>query len=372
MFDWKNEKTARRMRRYLTYLRRGLVLLGFAVIIAALIITPIRIVNAVRESGDKDTWIVSVFGGNRNAKKTNQKNKQTTATTTRPTEPIVEEPELPAAEDLGGKVQSEYAALLDMTEGRVIAAKNGDVAANPASITKIMTLLVAVENIEDLQATYTMSWKIINPPYEAGASTTGLSSGEETTFEALLYGCILPSGADATAALADYVADHEVDYDPADEAVFAEMMNKKAAELGAVNTHFTNSSGLHDANHKTTASDMALIMAAAMKNLVCREVLMAKEYRTPATEQHPDGILLTSTAFRHIGSRDTCITAGKPGSTDQALNTLATYAKIDGHEYVFVSMCVNGSDLALEDAHNVYAAYANWQRQDEKSDSSVG
>ena len=338
----EQRRRMRARRRRLLYLRRALILLVAAALLALMIATPFWIVRAVRSR--------------------RAETDPTPSPTPTVTQPVVpEEDPIPMVDAdtalLGGSIVSEYAALLDMTDGRVVAAKNADLPANPASITKVMTLLVAVENIADLDTPYTMSWKIIDPPYREGASTTGLETGEVVTLRDLLYGCILPSGADATAALADYVADHEVDYGEEDEAVFAAMMNRRAAELGATNTYFTNASGLHAREHKTTARDMALIMAEAMKNPVCRQVLTAREYLIPPTPQHPDGLLQTSTMFRHIGSRSTCIVAGKTGFTDQALNTLVTYTKIDGHEYVFVSMYGNGSDKVLEDTLKVYDIY---------------
>ena len=345
----ERRRQMRARRRRLLYLRRALILLVAAALLALMIATPIWIVRGIRNHRRPDAGSQT----------------DTKPTATRPVAPPEPEDTIPAIDEhtvtLGSQIVSEYAVLLDMTEGRVVAVKNPNVQANPASITKVMTLLVAVENIPDLDAPYTMSWKIIDPPYREGASTTGLETGETVTLRDLLYGCILPSGADATAALADYVADHEVDYGEGDEATFAEMMNRKALELGAEHTHFTNSSGLHSMYHKTTAMDMALIMAAAMANPVCREVLSAREYLIPPTPQHPEGLLQTSTMFKHIGSRYTCVQAGKTGYTDQALNTLATYTSINGHEYVFVSMFANGSDKALEDAHTVYREYCGWK-----------
>lgn len=342
----EERRRRRAHRRRMLYLRRTLLVVCAALLLALLIATPFWIIDGLRSHQapqvEEDSTVTTA--------------SQTTAPT-QPPFPYVDASTL----SLEGKIASTYAVLLDVTEGRVVAARNADVRANPASITKVMTLLVAVENIEHLDTPYTMSWKIIDPPYKEQASTTGLETGETVTLLDLLYGCILPSGADATAALADYVADHEADYDPQDEATFAAMMNQRAAQLGATNTHFTNSSGLHDPEHKTTAMDMALIMAEAMKNPVCRQVLMAKEYRFPSTPQHPEGLLQVSTAFRHIGGQDTCILAGKTGYTDQAMNTLVTYAKIDRHEYVFVAMYGNGSDQVLEDTHKVYREFCGWQ-----------
>ena len=337
----ERRRRMRARRRRLLYLRRALILLIAAALLALVIATPIWIVRGIRNHRDR----------------IRDSQADTKPTVTQSTAPLPQKPAIPAVDghtvSLGSEIVSEYAVLLDMTEGRVVAAKNPHVQANPASITKVMTLLVAVEHIEDLQETYTMSYKIIDPVYTQGASVTGLTSGEEVTLESLLYGCILPSGADATAALADYVA--------GGEEAFAALMNEKARELGAVNTHFTNSSGLHSVYHKTTAMDMALIMAAAMANPICRQVLSAREYLIPPTPQHPEGLLQTSTMFKHIGSRYTCVQAGKTGYTDQALNTLATYTSIGGHEYVFVSMYANGSDKALEDAHTVYREYCDWK-----------
>ena len=336
----ERRRRMRARRRRLLYLRRALILLVAAALLALVIATPIWIVQGIRNHRRGGEFPADV--------------KPTVIQPTAPPEPVEV---IPAVDGntaaLGSEIVSEYAVLLDMTEGRVVAAKNPHVQANPASITKVMTLLVAVENIENLQDTYTMSYKIIDPVYTQGASVTGLTSGETVTVESLLYGCILPSGADATAALADYVA--------GGEEAFADLMNRKALALGAQNTHFTNSSGLHSMYHKTTAMDMALIMAAAMENPTCRQVLSAREYLIPPTPQHPEGLLQTSTMFKHIGSRYTCVQAGKTGYTDQALNTLATYTAIGGHEYVFVSMYANGSDKALEDAHTVYREYCDWK-----------
>ncbi len=334
----EQRRRMRARRRRLLYLRRALILLVAAALLALMIATPIWVVGAIR------------------SRRANGATPPVVDTT-----PDPQPDPIPAVDEdtelLGSFITSEYAVLLDMTDGRVVASKNADQRANPASITKVLTLLVAVENIEDLDTPYTMSWKIIDPPYLEGASTTGLETGETVTLRDLLYGCILPSGADATAALADYVADHEVDYDPNDEATFAQMMNAKVAELGAKNTYFTNSSGLHHRDHKTTAMDMALIMAAAMENPVCRQVLTAREYLIPATPQHPEGLLQTSTMFRHIGGRATCIQAGKTGYTDQALNTLVTYAELNGHEYVAVAMFGNGSDVVLADILKIYDTF---------------
>ncbi len=329
----RRQMRIRRRRRL--YVRRALLLSACVALLALLIATPI--------------WIVRGIRGHRDRMKDSQ--ADTTPTVTQTTVPLEQKPAIPAVDAstvwLGSEVQSEYAVLLDMTEGRVVAAKNPLAQANPASITKVMTLLVAVENITDLDGTFTMSYTIIDPVYTQEASVTGLLSGETVRLRDLLYGCILPSGADAAIALATHVA--------GSEEAFAELMNRRAAELGATATHFTNASGLHGREHKTTAMDMALIMAAAMENEVCREVLMTRRYTSPSTSYHPEGLLWESTLFGRIASDDHRILAGKTGYTDQAMNTLVTYTVgADKHEYVFVTMYVNGHEKAMQDAYYMY------------------
>lgn len=325
-------KQARMRRRRLLYLRRALILVCGAALVALVIATPIWIAKGIRSHRPKDeTDFVPT----------------TVTTTTRTTKPPIPDVDTNTA-PLEGKVDGTYAVLLDMTTGRVLAAKNANVAANPASITKVMTLLVAVENIKNLDEEYTMTWQIINPLWEQGANITGLETGETVPLRDLLYGCILPSGADATIALADYVA--------GSEEAFAELMNQKAVELGCTNTHFTNTSGLHNRLHKTTAMDMALIMAAAMRNPVCAEVLSTREYTMMATDHHPDGLPLISTLFKTLDQ--SIIKAGKTGYTNQARNTLVTYTiGPNGHEYVYVTMDNSRHQKALADTFAVYKEF---------------
>lgn len=328
----ERRRRMRARRRRLLYLRRTLLIVACAAILALVIATPIWIINKVLSRGDAAV-------------------EDPPPSTTAPAAPATTAPSAryPVVDDttisLEGRVDGTYALLLDMTDRCVVAAKNADVAANPASITKVMTLLVAVEHIPDLDAEYTMSYTIINPLWEQGASITGLESGETVRLRDLLYGCILPSGADATVALACHVA--------GSEEAFALMMNEKAAQLGCTNTHFTNSSGLHDGGHKTTARDMALIMAAAMENAECRQVLSTRDYTIPPTDHHPEGLSMVSTLFKTLDQ--SVIKAGKTGFTDQARNTLVTYTKgADGHEYVYVTMDNGGRQSAINDTLQVY------------------
>ena len=250
-------------------------------------------------------------------------------------------------------INSKYAILIDTESNTVLASRGGEERIYPASMTKLMTLIVAVEHIADFDDTYTFTYQIINPPTLAGASIAGFSVGETVPLTDLLYGTALPSGADATAAIADYVA--------GSEEVFAELMNEKAAAMGLVSTHFVNASGLHDPDHYSTPHEMAMILEYALEIPLLREVLSTYQYTTAPTEQHPDGLLLTSTIFsRMYGDEPETaeVFAGKTGYTIEAKNCLASAARTpDGHVYVLVTAYADGNYAPVYDAIDIYKKY---------------
>lgn len=256
-------------------------------------------------------------------------------------------------QEMGGFIDAKYAVLVDVTEGRIIAQKKPDTQAYPASIAKIMTLLVAVEHIPDLEDTFEVTYAITDPGYLQGASMAGFKNKEQVKMWDLLYGCILPSGADATAALAHVVA--------GSEEAFADLMNQKAKELGLENTHFANASGLHHADFHTTPKDMAVILMAAMKNETCRMVLCEDEYVTAKTPQNPDGLQLYSTLFSRMYGDEpegATIIGGKTGYTYEAKHTMASYAEgEDGHDYVIVTMGGSNNYKATYDHINILSKY---------------
>lgn len=261
------------------------------------------------------------------------------------TEPATEAPTEPetlltyptAAENVteltANNISSEHAVLLDVDNNTILAQRDPDARIYPASMTKIMTLLVAAEHIENMDDTFTMTYDIIAPLIDAEASRAGFEEGETVPLKDLMYGIALPSGADATTAISIYLCGSE------DE--FVKLMNEKAEELGLENTHFTNASGLYDPNHYSTATDIAMLMSAVMENDTCREILGTYQYTTSATEQHPEGIPLESTMFsRMYGNEVTGITieAGKTGYTDEAGHCLVSYATdADGKQFIAVT-----------------------------------
>lgn len=248
---------------------------------------------------------------------------------------------------------SEYAILIDVDEQTVVAEKNGEDRIYPASMTKIMTLIVAVEHITDFNERYTMDFDIVNDAYLAGASIAGFSTGEKVPLIDLLYGAALPSGADATAALARYVAGSEEE--------FAKLMNEKARSMGLRSTHFENASGLHDKNHYSTPHEMALILEYAMQSPKIAEILSTYTYTTTPTDEHPEGIFLVSTMFKKMRGDESGVAeviAGKTGYTVEAHNCLASMAQTpEGHRYVLVTASAIGEYAPIFDAIDIYKTY---------------
>lgn len=276
-------------------------------------------------------------------------------------EPEPEQPTAPAlaqstdaTQTLDLELYSSSALLIDLQSGTVLAEKAPDEKIYPASMTKVMTLLVAAENLPDLDQTFTMTQAIIDPLYLAGASMAGFVDGETVTMRDLLYGAVVPSGAEATEALAQAVA--------GGEEAFVAMMNEKAAALGLQSTHFMNTSGLHDENHYSTVREIALILQAALQNETCAEVLRAENYRASKTEQHPDGLAMTNKFLYRVhheynlGGAE--ITAAKTGYTAEAMNCCASAGKTpDGRDVLCVTANAWTGDFCIEDHVALYTKY---------------
>ncbi len=251
-------------------------------------------------------------------------------------------------------IDSKNIIMINCDTNKVVAARNEDERCYPASTTKIMTILTAVDYVEDYNKTFTFSYKITDPYHEQEATMAGFANGEAVNVTDMLYGAILPSGADATVGLAITIAGSEEE--------FVNLMNKKAGELGLKNTHFTNASGLYDKNHYTTPEDMAVIVRAAMDNELCRKVLSTYEYTTAATPQHPEGIALKSTLFSHMYGTEpegADILGGKTGFVNQSGYCIASFGHSDGGTN-YVCVTLNGLSLwpTIYDQIDLYTRYA--------------
>lgn len=253
--------------------------------------------------------------------------------------------------DISG-INSPYAVLIHARGGKTIGEINSEEQIYPASLTKIMTAIVAIENLDDLNTQITLSPTIFEKLYGRDATQAGFEAGESVRAIDLLYGVILPSGAECCLALADYIA--------GSEAAFVEMMNKKASRLGMDGTHFCDSTGLHDPEHYSTARDMAILLKYALKNRTFREIIESTKRSTGVTNVHPDGITFYSTMFKNLP--DAAVTGGKimggkTGYTDDAGLCLASFAQIEGREYILVTAGApgnTGDPLHVQDAVTIY------------------
>ena len=258
-----------------------------------------------------------------------------------------------ATKTLDLELYSENALLIDLESNTVLVQKNADARIYPASMTKVMTVLVAAEHIENWDETFTMTQSIIDPLFLADASMAGFVHGEEVSMTELLYGAVLPSGAEATQALAIVTA--------GSEEAFAALMNEKAQALGLKDTHFVDASGLHDENHYTTLSDMAIIMQAALDNPHCREVLTSVNHTSPATTQNPEGVAMTNRFLYRIRPQQTGnvdIQAAKTGYTAQAMNCCVSYGIMEnGRAAICVTAHAWTGDYCIADHLALYGTY---------------
>ena len=253
------------------------------------------------------------------------------------------------------EVISSHAILVDDSKNTIVASKGAKERISPASMTKVLTVLVAAEQItkEQLDDTFTMTLEITDYAYVNDCSSVGFLDGEKVTVRDLFYGTVLPSGGDAAVGLATYIAgSHEA---------FVDMMNEKLDELGlADSAHFTNCVGLYDENHYCTVYDMAVIMKAAMQNDMCREFLSAHSYTTVPTTEHPEGIIISNWFLRRIEDKETGgeVIGAKTGYVLQSKNCAVSYGTFAGETpYICVTAGSSSSWRCIYDHVEIYNRY---------------
>lgn len=254
----------------------------------------------------------------------------------------------------GPAIYAESALVMDANTGTILYAKNINDKKYPASITKIMTALIAIENSnlnERVAFSDNAIWGI-----ERNSSHIGIRIDEILSMEECLYGIMLASANEVCLAIAEHIA--------GDVDSFVAMMNEKAAELGCTGTQFTNPNGLPDENHYTTAADMALISQAAFKNELFREIIRTKAYKIGWTNKTGED--------RWLGNHhkmlwddnshyyESCV-GGKTGYTNVALNTLVTYATRDERDLICVSLRTNGARVYYDTAQMLDYGFSNFQ-----------
>ena len=252
-------------------------------------------------------------------------------------------------------VVSSRGILIDVESGDILAAKGAHKRIVPASMTKILTVLVAAEHItpEQMDDKVEITIDITDYSYSNDCSNTGYEVGEKVTVRDLFYGTILPSGADSAVALATYVAgSHEK---------FVDMMNEKLEEMGlSETTHFTNCVGLYDEDHYSTPYDMAMIIKAATDNEWVREVMSTHTYTTSKTKQHKEGLTVSNWFLRRIEDKDTYgeVLCAKTGFVAQSGSCAASLAADkNGKEYICVTAGSTSSWRCIYDHVELYQKY---------------
>ena len=245
---------------------------------------------------------------------------------------IVSPVSLHAAEDdgwpEGPEIKGDGAIVVDAETGNILYEKNIYEKFYPASTTKILTTLVALENGR-LDDVLTVSYAADNYVSKT-SSRMGLTEGEQVTVEQALYGIMLESGNEATYAVGEHVGKSI--------AGFIKLMNKKAKALGCERSHFANSHGLHDEDHYTCCYDMSLIARAAYKNEDFMKITGTAFYNMPATNKHDAKILTNHHWFLNGTQKYEYCIGGKTGATTQAGYALVTYARKDGKNLISVVM----------------------------------
>ena len=244
-------------------------------------------------------------------------------------------------------VSSKNAILYNMDTEEVLYEKDADEKVSIASLTKIMTALVSIENIEDLDAQVVLTADDFDGLVEANAVTAGFTKGEVVTYRDLLYGLLLPSGADAAKALARNIAGSEEN--------FIKMMNEKVGEMNLKNTHFSTVIGLDDDNNYSTAREVALIFKEALKNEDLKTIITTKEYTSS------DGKVKFHSTIQSNAKKFEIdvpyILGGKTGTTTDAGLCLATIAKENDVNYMLVTLGALYDKKAphnIEDAQTIY------------------
>ena len=245
------------------------------------------------------------------------------------------------AQQDGPDVKAEAYCVINRKDGSIVYSKNMDDRYYPASITKIMTALVTLEHCTDLDDTVVFNSEVMDSISSNSSTLNPVAIlDEEMTVRDALFGLMLNSANECASALAVYTAG-SID-------AFVEMMNEKAQELGAVNTHYMNAHGLDDDDHYTTAYDIYLMFQEALKYDAFQKIIGSSEYYSIFIRDNDKyGIMWQSTNYYHIGEatppQDVEVIGGKTGTTDEAGSCLCLLAK-DKYGDSHVSIILNAGD----------------------------
>jgi len=248
-------------------------------------------------------------------------------------------------------IVSDGAILIDADSGAILYEKNATTAYFPASITKVLTAVLVLENCDNLEDKVTFSYAAVNTNLEPNSTIIGAVPGDKLSVRDCLYGLLLHSANDCANALAEYISKTN--------EKFADLMNEKATELGCINSHFVNPSGLNDPEHYTCAYDYAKIMQYAIKNDTFRSIDATQAYTHAPITKYPnvDDSENTVYAHHHMMRKSYSdyypgVFAGKTGYTVLAGNTLVTACERDG--MTLICVILNGHSAQYTDTKKLF------------------
>ena len=253
-----------------------------------------------------------------------------------------------AADNLN--IHSPVAMLVDASTGKVLYEKNINEVRYPASTTKIMTAILALEHCS-LDEVATVSYEAIYT-VPSGYANANLQLGEELTIEQLLKVLLIPSANDAANVIAEHIA--------GSISSFANMMNSKAVEIGCTNTHFVNPSGIHNEEHVSTARDLAIMAMYAMQNDTFRSLVKETFYNLPATNKYEttDRVFKTTNDLLRVNNYDKAdnyyyknAIGIKTGYTSAAKNCIVAGAERDGLEFIAVILGAEQTEAGLSERY---------------------
>lgn len=256
-------------------------------------------------------------------------------------------------------VDSEGAILIDADSNAILYEKNSTTAYYPASITKVLTAILVLENCDNLEDKVTFSYAAVNGNLEPNSTIIGAVPGDKLSVRDCLYCLLLHSANDCANALAEYIA--------GSNEKFADMMNQKAAELGCINSHFVNPSGLNAPEHYTCAYDFAKIMQYAIKNDTFRAIDITQVYTHAPISKYPNDTDKENTVYAHhhmmrksYADYYPGVFAGKTGYTTLAGNTLVTACEKNG--MTLICVILNGHNSQYADTKKLFDfGYSNFK-----------
>ena len=258
-------------------------------------------------------------------------------------------------------LESKNAYVIDTTNRQILLDKGSEERIYPASMTKIMTAIVALETLDNLDEHITITEEMVDGLLEADASMAGFWIDDTPTVKELLYGVALPSGADACNALAYRIS--------GGINAYVDLMNKKALEIGMNNTNFVNTTGLHDDNHYSTCRDIATLLEYCIKNETFKEIFSSTTYRTSPTIYYPEGIEFHSTFKYFLEEYDVNIPGligGKTGYTIPAGHSMASWSSLNDMD--IITVVAQGSEDMYNSTHiydtkSIMDTLNNWHKE---------